>query len=89
MEISIGIVSRNLVTHANFVEFRNSRIFHEFREDGRRVDLENWIFRKIPKNVKYLNNVHLRLLKLEPKQNKLFRSLNRPRGTRGHMGPTL
>ena len=89
MEIRIGIVSRNLVTYANFVEFRNSRIFHEFREDGRQVDLENGIFRKISKNVKFLKNVHLRLFKLEPKRNKLFRSLNRPRGTRGHMGPTL
>ena len=37
MDITIGIVSRNLVTYANFDEFRNSRIFHKFREDGRRT----------------------------------------------------
>ena len=50
MDIIVEIVSRNLVTHVNFVEFRNNRIFHEFREDGRRVDPENGIFRKMSNN---------------------------------------
>ena len=60
MDFTIGIVSRNLVTQANFVEFRDSRIFTNFEATGVEWTLKNEIFRKILKNVKYLKNVDLR-----------------------------
>ena len=79
MDFTIEIVSQNLVTKTNFVEFQDHRIFPEFRSDRCRVNSKNEIFRKIPKNVKYLKNVHLRQMKFKLGQNKLFRGKNGPR----------
>ena len=59
MDFIIEIVSRNLVTRMNFVEFLDRRIFPEFRDDGCPMDPKNGIFRKIPKNGKYLKNAYL------------------------------
>ena len=50
MDFTVEFVPRNLVTQSNFVGFQDSRIFHEFRSDERRVDPKNEIFRKILKN---------------------------------------
>ena len=36
------------------------------------MDPESEIFRKIMKNIKYLKNVHLRLIELKSERNKLF-----------------
>ena len=35
MDFTIGIVSRNLATTLNFVEFRDNRNLHIFRDNGR------------------------------------------------------
>ena len=34
MDLTIGFVSKNLVTKTKFIEFRDNKIFHEFRGDG-------------------------------------------------------
>ena len=34
MNLTVGFVLRNLITQMNFVEFKDSQIFHEFRGDG-------------------------------------------------------
>ena len=34
MDFTVGIVSRNLATTSNFIEFRDSRNFHIFRGKG-------------------------------------------------------
>ena len=34
MDFIVGIVSRNLATTSNFIEFRNSHNFHVFRRNG-------------------------------------------------------
>ena len=34
MDFSVEIVSRNLTTTSNFIEFRDSRNFHVFRGNG-------------------------------------------------------
>ena len=34
MDFTVGIFSRNLVTQANFIEFRDSRIFTNFEVMG-------------------------------------------------------
>ena len=49
MDFTVEIFLRNIVTQTNFIEFRDRRIFPEFRGDERRVDPKNEIFRKIPK----------------------------------------
>ena len=40
------------------------------------MDPKNEVFRKIPKNIKYLKNVHLREMKLKTGRNKIFRDEN-------------
>ena len=45
MELTVGFVSRNLVTQTNFVEFRDSLIFHDFR-DKCLLNPKNGIFMK-------------------------------------------
>ena len=37
MDFTVGIVSRNLATTSNFVEFRDSRNLYVFRENERRA----------------------------------------------------
>ena len=44
MDFTVGIVSRNLVTQTNFIEFRDSQNFHVFRGDRCSVDPKNEIF---------------------------------------------
>ena len=34
MDFTVEILSQNIVTHANFVEFRDSRIFTNFEATG-------------------------------------------------------
>ena len=34
MDFTVGILSRNLATKSNFIEFRDSRDFHVFRGNG-------------------------------------------------------
>ena len=46
MDLTVGFVSQNLVTQINFVEFRDSRIFHNVRGDKCLVDPNNGIFKK-------------------------------------------
>ena len=46
MDLTVGFVSRNLVTKKNFIEFHDGRIFHYFRGDGCLVDSKNEIFEK-------------------------------------------
>ena len=36
-DFTVGIVSRNLATTSNFVDFRDSQNFHVFRENERNV----------------------------------------------------
>ena len=59
MNFTVGFVSQNLVTQTNFVKFRGSRIFQEFRDDGYFVDPKNGILRnKILKLENKLDKVH-------------------------------
>ena len=49
MDFTVGIVSQNLATQSNFIEFQDSQNFHVFRSDGCPVDPKNGIFEKILK----------------------------------------
>ena len=44
MDLPVGFISQNVVTHSNFIKFRYSKIFHFFRGDGCPIDLKNEIF---------------------------------------------
>ena len=44
MNFNVGFVLRNLVTQKIFIEFRDSRIFHDFRGNGRLVTPRDEIF---------------------------------------------
>ena len=46
MDLIVGFVSRNLVTQANFVEFRDRRIFMIFEAQGAWWTKKNGIFEK-------------------------------------------
>ena len=52
MDLIVGFVSRNLVTQTNFVEFRDSQIFHDFQGKQVSVNPKNEIFEKILKSEK-------------------------------------
>ena len=44
MDLTVGFVSQNVITHSNFIKFRYSKNFHVFRGDGCPMNPKNEIF---------------------------------------------
>ena len=62
MDLTVRFLSRNLVTQTNFIEFRDSRIFHDFWDDGCLVDPKTGFLRKILKVGNDLSKVHFKII---------------------------
>ena len=62
MDFTVGFLSRNLVIHKIFVEFRDSKNFHIFRGDGCLMIPKTEFLRKFQKLGNNLSKFHFKII---------------------------